>query len=195
MIDVTYGNISEDEAERRANAIEFAEDDYPAGATEAWIANLVKALLIASGARTVLETGCFMGHTSRVLLETLEDLGGGDLILCEIDEARARYLNGTFGDMSDLTSVRVRQQDAFTVIRELPDGWLGFAFVDDDHQKAHVAEEIEALLPKMAPGGIITFHDVFGVCDLQEVVTAYGGYALDFPRCGPAGGLGILQVR
>lgn len=195
MIDVTYGNISEDEAEKMRIAVfPRGDEDYPAGATEPWIGNLVHALLCASGAVTVLETGCFMGHTSRLLHEALYDRGDCDLILCEIDPARAAHLAAQFA-FDSRVRVSIRQQDALSVIRSLPDQWLGFAWVDDDHSKSHVAEEIEALLPKMQPGGIICFHDTFGVCDLQEVVAAYGGYSLDLPRAGPAGGLGILQIR
>ena len=55
-------------------------------------------------------------------------------------------------------------------------------------------EEIEALLPKMKAGGLICGHDVFGVCDLQEVFKQFGGYSLALPMLGPAGGLGLLQV-
>lgn len=195
MIDVTYGNISQAEAERLKAAVPRVDASYPAGATEPWIANIVKALLIASGSRTVLETGCFLGHTSWVLSDTLDDLGGGELILCEIDPDRAEGLMGLAASSGPAVQVRVMQQDVLSVIRSLPDQYLGFAFVDDDHTKQHVAEEIEALLPKMQPNGIVCFHDTFGVCDLQEVVAAYGGYSLDLPRCGPAGGLGILQIR
>jgi hypothetical protein len=36
---------------------------------------------------------------------------------------------------------------------------------------------------------------VFGVCDLQDVVGKFGGYSIDLPRLGPAGGLGVIQVR
>ena len=79
------------------------------------------------------------------------------------------------------------------MINQLADESLDFAFVDDDHQQSHVAVEIDLLLPKLRPGGLLTFHDVFGSCDLQRVVRAYGGSCLDFPRNGPAGGLGLLQ--
>ena len=196
-IDVTYGNISPEEAERLAKAVDFVGDS-PAGNTEPWITNLVVALLKASGARTVLETGAFQGATSEELLFALGELEGGVLTICEIDPARAEAVDARLRDAecenSDVHWV-VRCMDARDVIRSLAPQSLGFVFLDDDHQKSHVAEEIELLLPKMLPGGLLVFHDVYGVCDLQEVVAAYGGYSLDLPRAGPAGGLGIIQVR
>ena len=68
--------------------------------------------------------------------------------------------------------------------------------VDDEHSKEHVDRELSALIPKMRrPRGLILGHDVFGSCDLQEIFAKHGGYALDFPRLGLAGGIGVLQVR
>lgn len=197
VVDVEYGNISPEEAERLANAV-GCWTDSPAGNTEPWITNLVVALLKASGARTVLETGAFQGATSLALYGALEAMNGGVLTICEIDPARAEAVDARLRNAecenSNVNWV-VRCMDARDVIRSLAPQSLGFAFIDDDHQKAHVAEEIELLLPKMLPGGLLVFHDVYGACDLQEVVAAYGGYSLDLPRAGPAGGLGIIQVR
>jgi hypothetical protein len=68
------------------------------------------------------------------------------------------------------------------------------AWVDDCHEKPHVTKELTLLYPKMNPGGLILLHDVFGVCDLKTVVNQFGGYSIDLPRLGPAGGLGLIQV-
>ena len=197
MIDTTYGNIPESEAERLAAACPNAQgNDYPAGATEPHITHLLGALLIASGHRTVLETGSFLGHTSEWLALILEKLGGGKLVCCEIDPERAAAVDARLFQLG-LPSVEweVRNEDALKVIASIPDQSLGFVFLDDDHQKPHVATEVEALLPKMVPNGIMAFHDVYGVCELSDVVEAFGGYCLEMPRNGPAGGLGLIQVR
>ena len=194
MIDVTYGNLSQEQADRMLYA-SASGADYPAGATEPWIADLLCALLVATGRTTVLETGGFLGHTSERLADTIAMTGDGFLTVCEVDPVRANAIHDRLeqSGILPLNQWTVRQEDALTVIRSLPDGELGLAFVDDDHDKNHVIEEIEALIPKMTPNGIMCFHDVFGSCDLQEVVRSYGGLCLDFPRAGPAGGLGIIQ--
>lgn len=201
-IDTTYGDIPREQAERMArSALSARVPDgvhyaYPGGATESWISNIVAALLKATGIPCALETGAFMGHTTVWLADALYDMWGGTLHVAEIDPVRAGTVERALAGM-DLPRVEwhVHNRDALSVIADLPDNSLGLAFLDDDHTKDHVAKEIEAVWPKMASGGIICFHDVYGVCDLQEVVKHYGGYSLDFPRCGPAGGLGILQVR
>lgn len=198
MIDVTFGNVSFQRASQLVDAVlrsgGVIQGGYEAGATEPWIAHLISALVIARGAETVLETGAFQGHTTVVLGRALEVLGGGTLIACEMDPERARAVEARLDFGPNKVHWTVRAEDALTVIRSLPDQWLDVAFIDDDHRVEHVAEEINALWPKMSAGGLMLFHDVYGSCDLQALVNRSGGYSLDLPRCGPAGGLGILQV-
>lgn len=202
-IDTTYGDIPQAQAIRMARSVIPGGEpwvirwDYPGGATESWVSNVVASLLKATGVAVALETGAFMGHTTAWLVQALWDMGGGTLHVAELDTDRAINVYGALqgGAFAPKVEWTVHNRDALAVINDLPDGTIGLAFLDDDHTKDHVAKEIEALWPKMAPGGIICGHDVYGVCDLQSVFRQYGGYALDFPRCGPAGGLGILQVR
>jgi predicted O-methyltransferase YrrM len=190
MIDVTYGNVSQELADRMVHAANTFSPDFPAGATEPWITELVCSLLKATGIPHALETGAFLGHSTARLAETIEMMGGGSLLACEIDVARYNDLRPMAGEFPCLD---LRHADALSVIATLPDHSLGLAWVDDDHTMDHVSNEVAALWPKMAPRGLICLHDVIGSCDLRKVVAAYGGTVLDFPRCGPAGGLGIIQ--
>lgn len=193
LIDCTYGNTPQDLADRMVDASwARAEPPFVAGETEPWISEIVAALLKATGIPSALETGAFTGRTSRVLWDALQDMGGGHLTICEIEEARAIAVAEAL-PADNTVHCTVRQDDALSVIRSLPDHSLGLAWVDDDHTMAHVSDEVAALWSKMAPRGIIALHDVYGVCDLRKVVGAYGGFCLELPRCGPAGGLGIIQ--
>jgi predicted O-methyltransferase YrrM len=199
VIDVTYStNMVESQAERMRDAADVFIDDHAPGCTEPWIVELLCGLLKATGVAYpyVLETGGFKGTTSEWLARTIRRMGGGKLIVVEIDAVRADAIQARLFDNPALDSVEisVRNQDALTAIKGVPDGLLAFAFVDDHHTKDHVAQETELLLPKMRQGGLICYHDVYGSCDLQSVVRSFGGYCLDVPRAGPAGGLGILQV-
>lgn len=176
------------------------EDTYQPGTTEPWIAQLVCSLLVASGGRTALETGGFQGITSAWLALTLERMGGGRLIVAEIESDRAAAIENRLHSLPALSggcdvTCEVFAMDVMDVIRNQPNGSLDFVWLDDDHTKSHVVAEVEALWPKMRHNGLLVFHDVYGVTDLQAVVKRFGGYSLDLPRLGPAGGIGILQVR
>jgi predicted O-methyltransferase YrrM len=198
-LDVTYGNVTAEEAERLAQAAGRTDDvPHEAGSTEPWVSRLVADFIVARGARTVLETGTFKGATTVWIVDALAKLGGGQLFICEIDKERLaattfrlvpfverdNYLVGV-----SVTNLDVLRWLATTTNR------FDLAFVDDCHEKLHVRRELELLYPKMNPGGLILLHDVFGVCDLQSVVAQFGGYSIDLPRLGPAGGLGIIQCR
>lgn len=165
------------------------------GCTEPWVAQLVSALLVASGAKTVLETGGFRGTTSAWLALALASMGGGDLIVCEIDKERAGAISLRLRDLP-IRDVYgdVRCADVLEVIASLENEALDFVWLDDDHSWPHVQAEILALWPKMKSGGLIVLHDVFGSTDLKKIVKQYHGYSIDLPRLGPAGGIGIIQV-
>lgn len=167
------------------------------GATEPYIADILAALVTALDAKVVLETGGFQGHTSIVLAQALRELGGArTLIVAEMDQSRANAIDRViFETVAHSIKWTVYAEDVLTVIKAQSDESLELCFVDDEHTPAHVRAEIEALWPKMRTNGLLTFHDVYGVTDLQAVVKSFGGYSLDLPRLGPAGGLGIIQVR
>lgn len=171
------------------------EHAYESGCAEPWTTQLVTSLLIASNQRVVLETGGFTGQTSAWLACALERLGGGDLTAVDIDPARVAMIAKRLSGLG-LTRVttNVVESDILAYLPTVPNKSIGFAFVDDNHTALHVEQEINLLWDKVRPGGIITFHDVFGTCDLQKVVRKYGGYCIDIPRLGAAGGLGILQI-
>lgn len=174
---------------------QVADIDWEPGSTEPWTVDIVAALIVAIRAKVVLETGGFVGFASVRFARALSRLHGGKLIVCDIDPGRA-FRTQTALDIARIPHVetQVIADDVCKVIQTLPGESIDLAWVDDDHSKPHVTEVVERLLPKMSPKGIIAFHDVWGSCDLQEVVKRYGGYSLDLPRLGAAGGLGLLQV-
>lgn len=175
---------------------EWALGNYLTGCTEPWNVEILAALLKASNAKTVLECGGYLGTTSAWLALTLQQMGGGTLHVIEHEAERAAACDKRLSELP-LPGVtwRVWHDDVFRVIAALPDASVDFCWIDDDHSKDHVDQEITALLPKMTPKGLVTGHDVIGSCDLQEIFVKHGGYALDFPKLGLAGGIGVLQVR
>ena len=196
-LDVEHGNITVEEAERLERACHDSPDEvaHEPGCTEPWISQLVSDLIVAHGAHTVLETGCFKGATSVWIVAALERLGGGTYIGIEIDESRRLDTRDRLAGI-DSESVRayLYNTDVLHYLRTTDDRF-DLAWVDDCHEKPHVTKELMLLIPKMNKGGLILLHDVFGVCDLQDVVAKFGGYSIDLPRLGPAGGIGIIQCR
>lgn len=169
--------------------------EWQAGSSEPWIARLVAQLVIANDCRRAVEIGGFKGYTSRHIAEALCCLPHPtELTVCEIDPERARDVDAVLGAFrgGEFTA-NIAVADSHAWIPTLPDASIDLVWLDGNHEKPHVAREISLLWPKLAPGGLIVGHDAFGVCDLQEVFVRMGGYALDLPRLGPAGGIGILQ--
>lgn len=207
MLEVAYGNVTQEQADRLGNAAGEAPDGVPhePGGAEPWISRLVHSFVIATGARTVLETGCFKGATSSWLVDALVRLGGGKLVLCEVERDRANETARRIGLCFDMTRrvvvgeptanvlVALCNMDVLEYLRTT-DERFDLAWVDDCHEKPHVEKELTLLYPKMNPGGVILGHDVWGSCDLQEVFRKFGGFSLNLPRLGAAGGLGIIQV-
>lgn len=180
---------------------------YRTGRTEPWTSQVVAALLAASMQQTVLELGCFEGTTAAWLCTTLQRMGGGEYLGVDIEADRQA---ATMERLSKLhipdVKWQVVQADALTVLRKLPPRSIGFAWVDDDHTPEHVAEELDLLYCPTHPiqsrvkaGGLITMHDVCGGEDrmtpLRGVCLSHHGYALEWPRIGLLGGLGIIQAR
>jgi predicted O-methyltransferase YrrM len=171
------------------------EGTYEPGVTEPWIQQVVAGLLLASGASTVLETGGFRGITSAWLALTLERMGGGSLYVADIDLQRANDIGDRLRSLSiPNVQATVHAVDVMRWIPQFNDQTFDLVWLDDDHQDHHVRSEITALWPKMKPGGLIVGHDVWGSCNLQRVFKHFGGYAIDLPRLGPAGGIGIIQI-
>jgi len=175
---------------------------YEQGCSEPGIQQAVSSLLVASHAKTVLELGTFLGLTTTWLAVTLELMGGGTLIGVEMDYQRAE---ATRLQLDQLSLPRVKldiwQADSISALKELKPHSIDFCWVDDDHGAKHVAEELQLLcnptLPserRMANGGLVLMHDVSGPLGLDGVCSAFHGLPLDFPRLGPAGGLGIIQI-
>src|SRR5689334_20641736 len=95
-LDIALANIPGEAAEKLGAAavapiglrvLEIA-DAHTAGTAEPWISRLVHSFILATGARSVLETGSFLGGTSAWIVDALITLGGGEFTLCEIDPER-----------------------------------------------------------------------------------------------------------
>jgi predicted O-methyltransferase YrrM len=113
---------------------------------------------------TIVETGCYHGRSLvglaltakaankglRVIgVDWMEDMSAGLL-----PELRRNVERFGVGDIVELVA-----EDALQAAKRYEDGSLWFVFLDDGHDREHVAAEVEAWMPKIAPGGFLGGHD------------------------------------
>lgn len=170
--------------------------NYLTGSSEPWNVEVLASLLKATNANVVLECGGYLGCTSAWLAMTLQQMGGGTFHIAELETERAAACDKRLSELpiKDV-NWKVWHDDVFNVINAMPEESLDFVWIDDNHEKEHVDREITALLPKMRVKGLITGHDVWGSCDLQEIFAKHGGYSIRTPQLGLAGGIGLIQIR
>ena len=169
--------------------------DYQSGSSEPWTVDILLAIQHALRPQLTLELGSYEGMTTKALAENATRWGGR-LITVELDPARQAVAQTR---CAGLTNIEWVLADTEQYLRDYAGDRFGFVFVDDDHDKAHVARELNLLhdwqhWTLMAPGGVIACHDVVGAFGLGPVVTAHHGFVLNLPLLHPAGGLGLIQV-
>lgn len=165
---------------------------YVSGSTEPWSASVVCALAWSIDAREVLELGAFEGLTTTALAKALPE---AHITAIEHDANRAGVAKKRVA-FEGCENVDVVQNDAIRFLRACIDLGLmfDFAFVDDDHTYAHVAEELDLLKRVVRPGGMITMHDVLGDFGLDQLVHHHGGRIIELPLLHAAGGLGVIRT-
>lgn len=71
------------------------------------------------------------------------------------DENYAR-IQKLFGDKPNVT---ILKGFSYNMVSEIPDGSLGLCYVDADHTYFGAKSDAQLFWPKLAPGGIMAFHD------------------------------------
>lgn len=166
----------------------------PTGSAEPWTAQFLYGLILALRPHLVIETGCYLGHTTAWIADAMERLGGGTLHAIDVDPNRIMQAK-SYVDRLNLQKVFMAWHinHCFNAIMDFPPDSIDFAWVDDDHGAEHVSQELDLLIPKMAPGGVIALHDVFGEFNLAPVMAAHGGFNLALPVLHKSGGVGLWQ--
>ena len=108
--------------------------------------------------RRAIEVGTFTGYGAIRIARGLAD--EGTLLCCELDPERARIARRNFDRAGVGEKVEIEVGPAIETIRNLPEEpAFDFAYVDAD--KTGYPDYYEALLPRMQPGGLISFDNVF----------------------------------
>lgn len=107
-------------------------------------------------ARLVLEVGTFTGYSAMAMAAGLPD--GGRIVTCELDERHAELARRHVDASPYADRIEIRLGPAAETIAGL-DGPFDLVFLDAD--KVGILAYYEAVLPKLAPGGLIVADNVF----------------------------------
>jgi caffeoyl-CoA O-methyltransferase len=116
---------------------------------------LLTALVAMLRPRLVLEIGTFTGYSALSMAEALPP--DGRIITCDISEKHLEIAGRHIRSSPYASSIDVRLGPALETIETL-DGPFDLVFIDAD--KPSYPRYYEAVLPKLAPGGVILVDNV-----------------------------------
>jgi caffeoyl-CoA O-methyltransferase len=111
-------------------------------------------LVFASGARKVLELGTYSGYSALSMAAGLAD--GGHIDTCEVDEEHAAVARRYIAQSPFADRITVHVGPALETIERLG-GEFDFVFIDAD--KENYGAYYEALLPRLAPRGLMVLDN------------------------------------
>ena len=114
----------------------------------------LEMLVWASGARRVLEIGTYSGYSALSMAAALPE--DGRIVSCELDEERAGFARRHIEASPYPDRIEVRVGPALDTIAGL-DGPFDLVFVDA--HKPEYPAYVEAVLPKLAPRGLIVIDN------------------------------------
>ncbi len=119
---------------------------------------LLHELIVERGYKRALEVGTSTGH-SGIWIGWALSKTGGRLLTLEIDEGRHGQAVENFREAGLADLIEARLGDAHEIVPQLR-GLFDFVFLDAD-KEGNLAYAKD-LLPKMAKGGCIAVHNIFG---------------------------------
>ena len=130
--------------------------------------------IIKKKPKHLIETGTHKGLTSLYLMAAIDENDVGYLNTADPYEWGAA---GNFRKFPELEKRgKYHKMRGSEMIRTCDSG-IDFAFIDGFHEKVEVIEEMEVLLPMLADGAIVYFHDTGGSnihCDVPGALKELG---------------------
>ena len=134
----------------------------------------LELLVFAMGATSVLEIGCFTGYSSLSMAAGLPP--GGKIITCDIDPVHVATGRANIGSSPYADRIEIREGPALETLETLA-GPFDLVFIDAD--KEGYDAYFEAVLPKLAPRGLIVLDNtLFGGSVLPGAESSAPGDAL-----------------
>jgi caffeoyl-CoA O-methyltransferase len=147
---------------------------------------VLQMLVFLGSARRVLEIGTFTGYSALSMAAGLPD--GGQIVTCEVDPRHAEVARRHIASSPFADRIEVRLGRALDTVRRL-DGPFDLVFIDAD--KAGYVDYYEAVLPKLAPRGVIVADntlwsgavaDEADMHDSTKDVRAFNDHVIKDPR-------------
>ncbi len=118
----------------------------------------LEMLVFATGARRVLELGTFTGYSSLSMAAALPP--DGRIVTCDLDPVALGVARRHIAASPYADRIEIREGRAIDTITTL-DGPFDLVFVDAD--KTSYLDYYEAVLPKLAPRGLIVADNTLGL--------------------------------
>ena len=162
-----------------------AAESIPHLCTQAELIHLWRCAMKAPEDLPMVELGCYQGSSS-VMICAAAMSRGGDVTLID----RFAYGTQAYGPSSiELVQAHLKAVGVPVLPRVVgssslvvPDGLeqVGFLHIDTDHRRGYLYQELDVWEPRMAPGGVIAFHDY---CDNSpEMIPAIDDWAAAHPE-------------
>lgn len=132
-----------------------AELPFPEMLSGNVVGRLLQALIWTAGATRVLEIGTYAGYSALAMAEALPE--GGEVVTCELDAERAAWAQRHISASPYADRVRIEVGPALETIERLPGPW-DFVFIDAE--KEGYPGYVDAVLPKLAPRGVIALDNM-----------------------------------
>jgi len=116
---------------------------------------LLQVFAASLRARRILEIGMFTGFSAQMMVAALP--ADGELITCEIDPEAIAIARSFFDRSPHGSKIRVREGPALETLKTL-EGPFDLVFIDAD--KENYIAYYEAVLPLLAPNGVIAVDNV-----------------------------------
>ena len=135
-----------------SSLMERAKDElpHPAMVSGGVVGRLLETLVFATRAQLVLEIGTYAGTSALWMAQALA--AGGRVITCDIDEQWAAFARAAWAQTPAGDRIEQRLGPALETIATLP-GPFDLVFIDAD--KAAYPAYLDAVLPKLAPHGVV----------------------------------------
>jgi caffeoyl-CoA O-methyltransferase len=114
------------------------------------VGRLLRTLAFATRPRLIVEIGTYSGYSALAMAPALGE--GGRLITCEVSDEHADFAQGFFDRSEHGARIELRRGPALASLAAI-EGPIDFVFIDAD--KDGYVDYYEAVVPKLAPTGLI----------------------------------------